>query len=50
MKFELEQNDAAALINVLGQLPTNSGVFPILVNLVEQYKAQQEVPKEADHE
>lgn len=41
MKFELEQNEAAGLINLIGQLPTNSGVYPILTKLVEQYKAQE---------
>ena len=44
MKFELSQQDAANLINMLGQMPTNSGVFPLLVSLVDQYKAQQEQP------
>lgn len=50
MKFELSQQEAEGLINVLGQLPTNSGVFPILVNIVTQYKAQQEQPKETENE
>jgi hypothetical protein len=40
MKFELTQNDAAALLGILGQLPTNTGVYPILVNLVAQYNEQ----------
>lgn len=41
MKFVLPEQDAAALINVLGQLPTNSGVYPTLASLVEQFKANQ---------
>ena len=40
MNFKLTQQEAAALINLLGQLPTNSGIYPVLVSLVEQYKAQ----------
>ena len=42
MKFELNQDEAAGLINLIGQLPTNSGVYPVLVKLVEQFKAQEE--------
>ena len=48
MKFELSQQEAEGLINVLGQLPTNSGVFPILVNLVAQYKTQIEQKEPAN--
>ena len=41
MTFNLEQQEAAALINLLGQLPTNSGIYPVLVKMVDQYKAQE---------
>ena len=41
MKFELTKDEAAGLINLIGQLPSNSGVFPVLVKLVEQFKAQE---------
>ena len=43
MKFELTRENAAILINIIGQLPTNSGIYPILVSLVEQFKAQEQV-------
>ena len=42
MTFNLDQQEAAALINLLGQLPTNSGIYPVLVKMVEQYKAQEQ--------
>ena len=47
--FKLPQDAAANLVNLLGQLPTNSGVFPILVQLVDQYKAQTETKEEAQN-
>ena len=40
IKFELDQQQATNLINLLGQLPTNSGVFPTLVQMVAQYNEQ----------
>ncbi len=40
MNFTLEQNEAAFIIRVIGQLPTESGAFPLHQKLVEQYKAQ----------
>lgn len=41
MTFNLETNEAAFIIRVLGQLPTESGAFPLLQKVVEQFKAQQ---------
>lgn len=52
MIFEIPPKDAEHLIGVLGQLPTNSGVFPTLVNLVAQYKTQvaaEQNSQEANH-
>lgn len=46
--FQLEQQAAAGLINVLGQLPTNSGVFPLLTQLVMQYNEQIDAKKGTD--
>ncbi len=45
--FTLTENDAAVLVNILGQLPTNSGVYPLLVQLVQQFNAQKTPPPEA---
>jgi len=41
--FKLDANEAAFIIRVIGQLPTESGAFPLHQKLVEQFKAQQEV-------
>ena len=46
MKFELDQNEAAFIIRVIGNLPTESGAFPLHQKLVEQYKAQEETKEE----
>ncbi len=40
MNFTLEQNEAAFIIRVIGQLPTESGAFPLLQKLVGQYQSQ----------
>jgi hypothetical protein len=40
--FSMDQDTAVALINLLGQLPTNSGVFPVLTMMVAQFKDQTE--------
>ena len=42
MKFEMSKDEATHLINLLGQLPTTSGIYPLLVQLVAQFKAQAE--------
>ena len=40
MTFTLEQNEAAFIVRVLGQLPTESGAFPLHQKLVQQYQEQ----------
>ncbi len=40
MNFNLEPNEAAFIVRVIGQLPTESGAFPLHQKLVEQFKAQ----------
>ena len=47
MKFELEQNEAAFIVRVLGQLPTESGAFPLHQKLVQQYQEQDDTPTSA---
>lgn len=49
MNFELTQAEAAFVIRVIGQLPTESGAYPLHAKLVEQYKAQQEPEKAAEN-
>ena len=41
MNFNLEQNEAAFIIRVIGNLPTESGAFPLHQKLVQQYQAQE---------
>lgn len=40
MIFTLEPNEAAFIVRVLGQLPTESGAYPLHVKLVQQFKEQ----------
>ena len=41
MVFNIEPNEAAFIVRVIGQLPTESGAFPLHQKLVEQFKAQE---------
>lgn len=41
--FKLDTNEAAFIIRVIGQLPTESGAFPLHQKLVEQFKSQEQV-------
>lgn len=40
MVFNVEPNEAAFIVRVIGQLPTESGAFPLHQKLVEQFQAQ----------
>lgn len=40
MKLELTIEEVNAILQVLGQLPTNSGAWPLLVKIKEQAEAQ----------
>ena len=46
MTFTLEDNEAAFIVRVLGQLPTETGAFPLHQKLVEQFKAQEQQNEE----
>ena len=52
MTFTLEDNEAAFIVRVLGQLPTESGAFPLHQKLVEQFQSQnvkeQVLPEKAE--
>ena len=41
MTFTIEPNEAAFIVRVLGQLPTESGAFPLHQKLVAQFKEQE---------
>jgi len=41
MNFNLEPNEAAFIVRVIGQLPTESNAYPLHQKLVAQFKEQQ---------
>ena len=43
--FTLTQEEAAAIYQLVGQLPTSSGAYPLLLKLAEQMKGQADVPQ-----
>ena len=45
MIFTLEDNEAAFIVHVLGQLPTETGAFPLHQKLVAQFTEQQQEEK-----
>ena len=47
IKFELEQNEAAFIAQVIGNLPTQSGALPLWQKLMQQIQEQQPKPEEA---
>ncbi len=46
MTFTLEDNEAAFIVRVIGQLPTESGAFPLHQKLVAQFTEQQKKTEE----
>jgi hypothetical protein len=44
MKLDVEPNEAQFLLQVLGQLPTQSGAFPLLQKLAQQVQSQTPQP------
>ena len=40
MKLELDQNEVQFIMNVLGEMPAKSGVWPLIVKIKEQADAQ----------
>jgi hypothetical protein len=45
MKLELDVNDINFILQTLGNLPSSSGVWPLIVKIKDQAEAQ--LPKEA---
>jgi hypothetical protein len=41
IKFELEANEAAFIVQAIGSLPTQSNAYPLWVRLSQQLNAQQ---------
>ena len=46
MIFTLEDNEAAFIVHVLGQLPTETGAFPLHQKLVAQFQEQKQQQEE----
>ena len=44
MKLELEVNEVQFILNVLGEMPAKSGVWPLILKIKDQADAQ--VPKD----
>jgi hypothetical protein len=38
--FNLDDNEAEFVVKVIGQLPTQSGAFPLFQKLADQFNAQ----------
>jgi hypothetical protein len=45
MNINLETNEVQFILNVLGELPSKSGAWPLIIKIKEQADAQ--LPKEA---
>lgn len=50
VNLNLTVDEVNAVLNTLGQLPTSSGAFPLLVKIKEQAEAQLQPPAEAPQE
>ena len=46
MKFDLEANEVQFILNMMGELPSKSGCFPLIIKIQEQAQPQVEPPKE----
>ena len=46
MKLELESNEVQFILNMLSELPSKTGCFPLIVKIQSQAQLQAELPKE----
>jgi len=46
INLELEQNEVQFILNMLGELPSKSGCFPLIVKIQSQAQPQVKPPKE----
>jgi len=46
VKFDLEANEVQFILNMMGELPSKSGCFPLIIKIQEQAQPQVEPPKE----
>jgi len=45
MNLSLDANEVQFILNVLGELPSKSGAWPLIVKIQEQAKAQEAKPE-----
>jgi len=50
MKLELEPNEVQFILNILGELPSKTGCFPLMVKIQTQAQAQAEAVTEPEKE
>lgn len=48
MTFTLEENEAAFIVRVIGQLPTESGAYPLHQKLLQQAQEQNQTKTEGE--
>ena len=48
MTFTLEENEAAFIVRVIGQLPTESGAYPLHQKLLQQVQEQNKTTTERE--
>jgi len=48
IKLELEQNEVKIILSAIGEMPSRSGCFPLLVKIQSQAQPQVEPPKEVE--
>jgi hypothetical protein len=46
MKFDFEVNEINFILQTLGELPSKSGVWPLILKIKEQ--AEKQIPKDAE--
>ena len=46
MELNLEPNEVQFILNMLGELPSKTGCFPLIVKIQSQAQPQVEPPKE----
>ena len=46
MKLDLEANEVQFILNMMGELPSKSGCFPLIVKVQSQAQPQVEPPKD----
>jgi hypothetical protein len=46
MKLDLKPNEVQFILNMLGELPSKTGCFPLIVKIQGQAQPQAEPPKE----